>query len=95
VSGRALRFKCFKGVIVQVFRTASWQVAIVSSNANNGTNAGGFYWNLNNDSSNLNRNIGTHLADAEMWHKTPALMGEYGNPILLGSVSEQQGGHQQ
>ena len=50
---------------------------------------------FNNDSSNLNRNIGTHLADAEMWHKTPALMGEYGNPILLGSVSEQQGGHQQ
>jgi len=29
-------------------------------NTNNAANAGGFYWNLNNDSSNLNRNIGTH-----------------------------------
>lgn len=30
-------------------------------NANNGSNAGTFYWNLNNDSSNRNRNIGTHV----------------------------------
>lgn len=84
----------FEGVIVQAIRVNSWQVTLFGSNANNGANAGGFYWNLNNDSSNLNRNIGTHLAVAEMWHKTPALTGEYGNPILLGSASEQQGGHQ-
>jgi len=31
------------------------------SNANNGTNAGTFYWNVNNSSSNANRNIGTQL----------------------------------
>lgn len=34
------------------------RVAIVSGNANNGVNAGTFYWNLNNASSNVNRNIG-------------------------------------
>lgn len=38
------------------------QVVIVSRNANNGTNAGTFIVNANNDSSNANRNIGTHLA---------------------------------
>jgi hypothetical protein len=31
------------------------------SSANNGLNAGSFYWNLNNDAGNLNRNIGTQL----------------------------------
>jgi hypothetical protein len=35
--------------------------AIVSSNWNNGANAGTFNWNLNNASSNSNRNISTHL----------------------------------
>lgn len=40
------------------------RVAHFGSNANNGTNAGSFYWNLNNASSNRNRNIGTHLAEA-------------------------------
>lgn len=79
---------------MQVVRNNSWQVTLFSRNANNGTNAGSFYWNLNNDSSNLNRNIGTHLAVAAMRHKTPALTGKYSNPILLGSASEQQGGHQ-
>ena len=34
-------------------------VVHVSSNANNGTNAGTFYLNSDNDSSNANRNIGT------------------------------------
>jgi hypothetical protein len=38
------------------------RVVHVSSNANNGTNAGTFIVNANNDSSNRNRNIGTHLA---------------------------------
>lgn len=41
---------------------ARWHVTIISRNANNGTNAGTFYWNLNNDSGNLNRNIGRQLA---------------------------------
>ena len=37
------------------------QVVHVSSNANNGRIAGTFYWNLNNSSSNANRNIGRQL----------------------------------
>lgn len=38
-----------------------WQVALFSGNTNNGVNDGAFYWNLNNTSSNLNQNIGTHV----------------------------------
>lgn len=30
-------------------------------NANNGSNTGDFYWNLNYDSSNANQNIGAHV----------------------------------
>ena len=67
-----------------------------SRNANNGTNAGTFYWNLNNDSSNRNRNIGTQLAVANVQHETPATVcGEYVNPIALGRAIEQRGEHQQ
>lgn len=35
-------------------------VAKFSRNADNGGNAGGFYWNLNNGAANVNRNIGAH-----------------------------------
>jgi hypothetical protein len=69
-------------------------VVIVGRNANNGTNAGTFNVNANNDSSNRNRNIGTQLAE-EKTRTTPARGGEYVNPISLGSVSEQRGCHQQ
>jgi len=37
------------------------RVAIAGGNANNGANDGPWYWNLNNDSSNANQNIGAHL----------------------------------
>ena len=33
-------------------------VATFGGNANNGTNAGTWYWNLNYDSGNANQNIG-------------------------------------
>jgi hypothetical protein len=36
---------------------------LISGNWNNGTNTGTFNWNLNNATSNVNRNIGTHLPD--------------------------------
>ena len=36
---------------------------LISGNWNNGANTGTFNWNLNNDTSNVNRNIGTHLPD--------------------------------
>ena len=39
-----------------------WQVTLLGSNANNSANAGAFYWNLNNDSSNDNANIGSQLS---------------------------------
>jgi hypothetical protein len=43
--------------------SCSFQVSVVNfgSNANNGSEAGAFNWNVNNDSTNDNRNIGTHL----------------------------------
>jgi len=40
----------------------SWQVAKLSGNANNGTNAGVTYWNMNNSSSNDNVNISSQLS---------------------------------
>ena len=70
-------------------------VTIVGGNANNGANAGTFYVNANNDSSNRNRNIGTHLAVKKKLDLTPARVGEYVSPIVLGSESEQHGRHQQ
>lgn len=39
---------------------------IAGSNANNAGNAGVFYLNADNDSSNRNRNISTRLAEALM-----------------------------
>jgi len=39
-----------------------YHVVHVSSNANNAANAGTFYVNANNDSSNRNRNNGSQLA---------------------------------
>lgn len=66
-------------------------VAHFSGNANNGTNAGTFYWNLNNSSSNANRNIGSqlgHLNQLRCEFLTP-----WSNiaPQELGSESEQLG----
>ncbi len=40
----------------------SQQVANLGGNANNGTNARLFYWNLNNSSGNRNQNISTQLS---------------------------------
>lgn len=39
-------------------------VTQLGSNWNNSTNSGSFYWNLNNSSSNSNRNISCHLVHA-------------------------------
>lgn len=71
------------------------QVVHVSSNANNGTNAGTFYVNANNATSNANRNISTQLAVVykDRAH-TPARNGEYVNPIQFGRVTEELGDYQ-
>jgi hypothetical protein len=46
-------------------------VVHVGSNANNAANAGTFYLNSNNDSSNRNRNIGAHLAVSSVFEINP------------------------
>lgn len=66
----------------------------VSSNANNGVNAGTFYVNANNDSSNANRNIGRQHAGSCSWNQTPAQKGEYVHPLQFGSYGEELGEHQ-
>jgi hypothetical protein len=72
-----------------------YHVVHVSRNANNGTTAGTFYLNSNNSSSNRNRNIGSHLAVSSTGDLAlSAVRGEYGNPIVLGSESEQHGEQQ-
>lgn len=40
-------------------------VTKLGSNWNNGSNAGSFNWNVNNTSSNRNRNISGHLLNAQ------------------------------
>lgn len=40
-------------------------VTKLGSNWNNGSNAGSFYWNVNNTSSNRNRNISGQLLNAQ------------------------------
>lgn len=39
-------------------------VTHISGNWNNSAKTGTFYWNLNNDTSNRNRNISGHLVNA-------------------------------
>jgi len=70
-------------------------VVHVSSNTNNGANAGTFYVNANNDSSNRNRNIGAHLVGSCKQKLTPAPWGEYVDPIQFGRATEELGEHQQ
>ena len=70
-------------------------VVHVSRNANNGTIAGVFYLNSNNDSSNANRNIGRQLAViSSPERKTPCMDAEYVDPIQFGSYGEELGDHQ-
>ena len=52
------------------------QVLNVGSNANNGTDAGRFYLNANNDSSYRNRNIGSLLAVSSADETSPFPVGE-------------------
>jgi len=43
---------------------SSFLVTQLGSNWNNGSNTGTFYWNLNNSSSNRNRNISSGAVNA-------------------------------
>ena len=61
---------------------------LFSGNWNNGTNARTFYWNLNNATSNVNRNIGTHLANFVEIESpgTPWLSQKYIDPLMRKDV---------
>ena len=48
-------------------------IAQLGSNWNNGTNAGSFYWNLNNSVGNRNRNIRGHLVNCTVSRVTVRL----------------------
>lgn len=48
-------------------------IAQLGSNWNNGTNAGSFYWNLNNSVGNRNRNISGHLINCTVSRVTVRL----------------------
>jgi len=67
------------------------RVVHVGRNANNGGNAGTFYLNSNNDSSNRNRNIGSQLADRSARSATHARKGEYVRPTEISSGCERLG----
>lgn len=77
--------------------TASWQVAILSRNADNGTNDRPFYLNANDDSANRNRNISVHLAGSLIKRElfNSSAHAQMGSPITLGNFGEQRGGYQQ
>lgn len=69
-----------------VYSTSASQVVHVSSNANNGANAGGFYLNSNNDASNANRNIGTRLIRLNKGGVASSPLGEIvGHSSLVGT----------
>lgn len=44
------------------------------SNWNNGSNAGSFYWNVNNTSSHRNRNISSQLLNAQKKVKSSSFL---------------------
>jgi hypothetical protein len=46
-------------------KTKESLVAQLGRNWNNGLNNGAFYWNVNNTPSNRNRNISSHLVNAQ------------------------------
>lgn len=49
------------GFAVPVNSNSGWYVLMVGGNYGNGSNAGLFYFNANNSSSNANGNIGARL----------------------------------
>jgi hypothetical protein len=72
-------------------------VTILGRNANNGTNAGTFYWNLNNDSGNLNRNIGRQLAGTSVvkLSRKSGVHTQIVSPAVRSKAIETHGAHQQ
>lgn len=67
-----------------------YQAAKFSSNWNNATNAGTFNWNLNNATSNVNRNISTRLTYFIYSLIIPCLLAKHKNvnAMLVGLFSK-------
>jgi hypothetical protein len=83
---------------VRGLHNAARHVTLIGGNANNGTNAGAFYWNLNNDSGNANQNIGCRLSCYKQRYitlplgKTLCQLERAGRvPQSIGSESEDSG----
>lgn len=51
-----------------------WRVVNSGGRSNNGLSAGAVYWNANNDSSNANANIGSHLSFFNQFRAIPYLL---------------------
>ena len=58
-------------VVVSVRVDGVFGVALLGGGWANGSNAGGFYWNLNNSVGNRNRNISSHLVNAWLISGSP------------------------
>lgn len=56
-------------------KTKKTNVTKLGANWNNGLNTSAFYWNLNNASSNRNRNISSQLVNAQYHLQYPVRNG--------------------
>lgn len=61
----------FHLVVISVHNKNIFKITQLGSNWNNGSNAGSFYWNLNNSVGNRNRNISSHLVNAWLISDSP------------------------
>lgn len=65
-------------MILSLVSMSKQRVTKLDGNANNALKTGVTYWNLNNDTSNRNQNITSHLASRSLlihskWHRTMPL----------------------
>lgn len=61
----------FRLVVISVLDKGVFGVALLGGYWNYGSNAGSFYWNLNNSVGNRNRNISSHLVNAWLISGSP------------------------
>jgi hypothetical protein len=82
----------YYGQVKRIFFFYLFQVSQLGSQWNNGSNAGSFYWNVNNSSANRNRNISRQLLNALKINLycafyLPCLLAKHRNktnPVLVG-----------
>lgn len=64
-------------VIITTVEVHLKKITQLGSNWNNGSNAGTFYWNLNNSVGNRNRNISGRLINAESGRMNSSFLFQY------------------